>query len=163
MTTIIREPGLDIGLEERTREKAGALLNALLADEFVLYVKTLNYHWHVEAPNFTEMHALMETLYEAQAANADAIAERVRTLGVRATGTMAGYLKDAALAEAAGEPPVTEMLAVLVADHEALARRVRADLKTCETLGDPGTAAFLGGLLEKHEKTAWLLRSHLPL
>jgi starvation-inducible DNA-binding protein len=54
------------------------------------------------------------------------------------------------------------MLANLLADHEALVRQLRGDLVTClEQHGDAGTSDFLTGLMERHEKTAWMLRAFL--
>ena len=59
-------------------------------------------------------------------------------------------------------PPAREMLASLLADHEALIRTLRDDVGTVnDRYKDVGTADFLTGLLEKHEKTAWMLRSFL--
>ena len=50
----------------------------------------------------------------------------------------------------------------LLADHEALTRSLRADVDTVtDKYRDTGTADFLTGLLEQHEKMAWMLRSFL--
>jgi len=35
-------------------------INALLADTFVLYVKTKNFHWHVSGPHFRDYHLLFD-------------------------------------------------------------------------------------------------------
>jgi len=52
------------------------------------------------------------------------------------------------------------MIAVLLADHESLARQLREDVtSSAEKYGDVGTSDFLTGLLETHEKTAWMLRA----
>jgi starvation-inducible DNA-binding protein len=52
------------------------------------------------------------------------------------------------------------MVARLLNDHEAIVRSLRKDLETCQTKHhDAGTADFLTGLMEKHEKTAWMLRA----
>jgi starvation-inducible DNA-binding protein len=46
--------------------------------------------------------------------------------------------------------------------HEELIVQLRSDSDACiERYGDAGTADFLTGLMEKHEKTAWMLRSQL--
>jgi len=50
----------------------------------------------------------------------------------------------------------------LVADHEALIRALRVDLETCaDRYHDIGTNDFLTGLMEKHEKMAWMLRAYV--
>jgi len=54
------------------------------------------------------------------------------------------------------------MLAALLADHESLIRTLRADLATAiDKHADAGTSDFLTGLMEKHEKMAWMLRAFL--
>jgi starvation-inducible DNA-binding protein len=51
------------------------------------------------------------------------------------------------------------MLEDLLADHEALVRQLRADLEAAVKYHDAGTSDFLTGLMEKHEKMAWMLRA----
>jgi starvation-inducible DNA-binding protein len=35
-----------------------------LADEYVLYTKTRNYHWHVVGPQFNDLHKFFQEQYE---------------------------------------------------------------------------------------------------
>src|SRR3546814_8754288 len=56
-------------------------LNALLADSFALYLKTKNYHWHVQGPRFRELHLLFDEQAAQIFATTDLIAERVRKNG----------------------------------------------------------------------------------
>jgi DNA-binding ferritin-like protein len=59
-------------------------------------------------------------------------------------------------------PSASQMTAELPAGHEAVIQRLRADVVACgEKLGDAGTADFLTGLMEQHEKMAWMLRAVL--
>jgi starvation-inducible DNA-binding protein len=54
------------------------------------------------------------------------------------------------------------MLKDLLGDHEALIRDLRKDCDDAQNkYGDAGTADFLTGLMEEHEKMAWMLRSFL--
>lgn len=46
----------NIGLLDEQREGAVAILNTLLADEYLLYTKTRNYHWNVVGPQFNDLH-----------------------------------------------------------------------------------------------------------
>lgn len=152
----------DIGLPDSNRRAVCGLLNKLLADEFLLYGKTLNFHWSVTGMQFGPLHALFQTQQEELDGVVDAVAERVRMLGQFPIGSLKEFLENARLGEHSGKtPPAQRMIGVLLADHEALARTLRGDVETCVGHGDAGTADFLTGLLEKHEKTAWILRSHL--
>jgi starvation-inducible DNA-binding protein len=154
---------INIGLTADRREGVVLILNTLLADEYVLYTKTRNYHWNVVGPQFNDLHKFFEAQYDLLQDIVDDVAERARSLGGNAIGTLSEFLKQSRLTEHPGEyPPATEMLTNLLADHEATIRRLREDLETCaETYHDMGTNDFLTGLMERHEKMAWMLRSFL--
>lgn len=154
------EQKLDIGLENGAREEVLGLLDALLADEFVLYTKTRNFHWNVVGPRFHDLHKFFEHQYEQLDGFIDEVAERSRALGGRATGSMKEFLGGARLKESTGPAPRPEaMLTELQRDHEALIRSLRTGIEECERAGDAGTADFMTGLLKEHEKMSWMLRS----
>ena len=93
----------------------------------------------------------------------DDVAERARALGGRALGTLAEFSQHARLKEQPGTyPDATGMLRDLLGDHEAVIRRLREDLEVVmEKHRDAGTNDFLTGLMEQHEKMAWMLRAFL--
>jgi starvation-inducible DNA-binding protein len=151
---------INIGIQESDRKNVVQILNALLADEYVLYTKTRNYHWNVTGPQFNDLHKFFQAQYEELDASIDEIAERTRALGDKSVATLAEFVKNARLKESPGEyPPAQNMLANLLADHEAVIRTLRAGSEEAEKHDDMGTNDFLIGLMEKHEKTAWMLRS----
>ncbi len=150
----------NIGLSAKTRKEVGKLLNTLLSDEYLLYTKTLKYHWNVHGMVFHDFHALFKDQYEQLLDIADDVAERARALGEDAFGSMAEFSKHARLKEEPGKiPDAHGMIKQLLADHETIIRNTRHDLETCEKLGDMGTNNFLTDLMEKHEKIAWMLRA----
>jgi len=153
----------NIGLSIEQGEGVVGILNALLADEYLLYTKTRNYHWHVVGPQFHELHKFFETQYNELNEIVDAVAERSRSLGGKALGTMGEFLKHTRLTEQPGHyPEAPDMIAELLADHEAVIRQLRRALETCtEQYHDAGTTDFLTGLMEQHEKMAWMLRAFL--
>jgi starvation-inducible DNA-binding protein len=142
------------------------LLNALLADEFVLYVRTLNYHWNVRGMQFHSLHAFFEKLYQQGAQTIDDIAEKVRSLGGYAMATLQEFLSTSRVKEqpsGGGEPPDPRMMiSNLVSDHETVIRQIRDAFRTVqEKFDDPSTENFLADLMEQHEKTMWMLNVHL--
>jgi starvation-inducible DNA-binding protein len=153
----------NIGIRDGDRQSVIAILNTLLADEYLLYTKTRNYHWNVTGPQFNDLHKFFEAQYEALDDIVDAVAERARSLGGRAAGSLEEFRKMARLGEEVGNVPAArDMLASLLADHESLTRTLRAEVDTVtDKHKDTGTADFLTGLLEQHEKMAWMLRSFL--
>ena len=153
----------DIGLLPAERQAVVKLLNTVLADEFVLYAKTRRFHWNVEGPHFFELHALFQKQYEELAEIVDNVAERARALDGIAAGSLEEYLRLTRLEENPENAyDARGAMEALLADHESLIRCLRHDLETCsEHYRDEGTTDFLTGLMQAHEKMAWMLRAHL--
>ena len=151
----------NLGIDESQRVEIVRILNAVLADEYVLYTKTRNYHWNVVGPQFNDLHKFFEAQYEEVDDFVDEVAERARTLGGQASGTLTELLQQARLREQPGKyPDARGMITSLLADHETIVRQLRQDVDaTANKYGDVGTSDFLTGLLEKHEKMAWMLRA----
>lgn len=154
---------INIGLDEKCRFGSAEILNHLLSDEYVLYTKTRNYHWNVTGKDFSQLHKFFEEQYEALDEILDEVAERVRQVGFNAFGTLAQFSKFARIKEQVGDLPAADkMIANLLADHETIIRSLREDLKKAdEDYNDAGTSDFLTGIIEQHEKMAWMLRAHL--
>ena len=154
------QPNID--LSPKALKEVAALLNTLLSDETVLYIKTLNFHWNVEGPNFSELHKFFEGQYEELSSIMDSVAERARALGQKALGSMQEFLDHTRLKESKSNLNAKAMIKDLLSDHEAIIKTLRKDLETCDTTyHDIGTNDFLTGLMEKHEKMAWMLRAFL--
>ena len=151
----------NIGINDTQRAAVVEILNTLLADEYLLYTKTRNYHWNVVGPQFNDLHKFFEAQYEELDGIVDEVAERARALGGHALGTLAEFTQHARLKEHPGQrPDAKAMLAALLADHETLIRHLRTDAEvTMDKHKDAGTNDFLIGLMEKHEKMAWMLRA----
>lgn len=150
-----------IGLTDGQRAGVVEILQRLLADEYVLYTKTRNYHWNVVGPRFHDLHKLFEEQYEELDEVIDQLAERSRALGAPAVATLTGFLQLARLKEQPNNyPDDRRMVASLLADHETLIRQLRNDLEAAgDKFHDAGTNDFLTGLMVRHEKTAWMLRA----
>ncbi len=151
----------NIGIDDKDRKAVAKILNSVLADEYVLYTKTRNFHWNVESPSFSELHKFFEAQYEELNDIIDEVAERVRQVGEKSVATLKEFISLARLKEQPGKyPGDTQMIKTLLADQESLIRTLRKDLETVnEEHGDMGTSDFLTGLMEQHEKMAWMLRS----
>ncbi|MBI4422431.1 MAG: DNA starvation/stationary phase protection protein [Elusimicrobia bacterium] len=152
-----------VTLTEDDRKGVAHILNENLCDEYVLYTKTRNFHWNVTGPDFSELHAFFRQQYQELDEIVDKVAERARTTGGWALGTLAEFGERTRLKEMPGTyPDAPRMLAELASDHEAIARRLRNDIATCEAkYHDPATANFLTEMLEEHEKMAWMLTAHV--
>ena len=161
MSNIISKK-IKIGLEDESVEKIIRILNSTLADEYLLLTKTKNYHWNVVDPRFNDLHKFFDEQYGQISEIVDEVAERVRSIEGKTIATMTEFLQITRLKENPSEyPNANTMLENLLNDHETIVRQLRKDLETCEQLGDAGTTDFLTGIMEEHEKMAWMLRSFL--
>lgn len=152
-----------IGIKEKDSHAVAVILNKLLADEHVLYVKIRNAHWNVEGPDFHSQHLFFEGLYGELAETIDEIAERVRSIGHYAVGTMKEFLELTQLTERRYKKNDSQgLIKELLSDYEAIIIAIREQIDTvAEKHNDAGTEDFLVGIMEAHEKTAWMLRAHL--
>lgn len=152
----------NIGISEENRHAVALELNKILADEYVLYTKTRNYHWNVEGDNFMEMHNFYESQSDQLNKIIDEVAERVRALGFYSSGRLEDFLSMTHLDEPDYTSKQEEQLAHLLKDHETIIQVLRKLITSfAEQHKDLGTSDFVTGLMEQHEKMAWFLRSYL--
>jgi starvation-inducible DNA-binding protein len=152
---------INIGIDASQREKIGTGLGRVLADTYTLYLKTHNFHWNVTGPMFQTLHLMFETQYNELALAVDAVAERIRALGLPAPGTYKQFVALSSIKEDDGIPKATDMIKRLVEGHEAVARTAREVFPLSEEANDQPTCDLLTQRLQIHEKTAWMLRSLL--
>ncbi len=154
---------LNTGISLANTKKVATELNKILSDEFVLYVKTLNFHWNIEGRDFHALHIFLDEQYNQLQTIIDSVAERVRKLGQFAHGSMKEFLSQASIKEEAGDKMVSEkMLAALAEDHDGLIRKMRELIDDFdEKYKDAGSADFITGIMKEHEKMAWMLRASI--
>lgn len=153
----------EIGISETNRNAVALELSKLLADEFLLYTKTRNAHWNVEGPDFHSMHTFFEAQYTQLEDVVDSVAERIRTLGHYAPATLAEFLQLTHLTEKSDRRNTSAgFIKDLLADHESIIIFLRENINPfASKYEDAGTSDFITGLMEQHEKLAWMLRAHL--
>lgn len=152
---------IDIGISERDRKKIAEGLSRLLADSYVVYLKTHNFHWNVTGPMFQTLHVLFMTQYTELWNALDLIAERIRALGYPAPGSYKRFVELSSIPEEDGVPKAKDMIRQLVSGQEAVARTARQVFAIVEKASDQPTADLLTQRMEVHEKNAWMLRSLL--
>jgi starvation-inducible DNA-binding protein len=133
-------------------------LRLLLADVFVLYVKTKNFHWHMTGPHFRDYHLLLDEHGEQIFNMTDDIAERGRKIGgttLRSIGDIARHqrLKDSD----ADDLSAKEMLEGLAADNRKLTELLRHAHDLCDQHEDVATASLIETWIDETERRTWFL------
>ena len=152
---------MDTGISSKDRAAIAKGLSRLLADTYVVYLKTHNFHWNVEGPMFQTLHQMFMEQY-TEAWNAiDLVAERIRSLGHYAPGTYREYLDLARVKETPGVPKAGQMVKLLIDGQESVVKTAREVLPLAEKADDQPTLDLLTQRMQVHEKNAWMLRSLL--
>src|SRR6185503_1404435 len=130
-------------VEENDAQRVADALSNVLADTFILYLKTHNFHWNVTGPMSHTLHQMFEEQYNELWLAVDAIAERIRSLGYIAPGSYGEFTKLTYLQEAPAVRNATEMIAELLRDHETTARTSRSALAVARMAVDAPTEDLL--------------------
>lgn len=152
---------LDTGMSQEERATISGALSKLLADTYVLYVKTQNFHWNIHGPEFYALHKLSEEHYGEMADAIDEIAERIRALGFFVEGSMEAFLKLSSVEEDHNIFPKVKYLQHLIEAHEQVIRDCRSLGTLADKNKDHATVDLMGRRLGFHEKATWMLRSQL--
>lgn len=156
-----RKIELHTGLKEEDREKVAEKLKGVLADSYLLMLKTHYYHWNVKGTLFKSLHDLTEEQYTELFEAIDDLAERIRALGHEAPGTFRTFADLSGIKEAQSGLSDLEMAADLLETHENVILNLRETLKAADSIGDEVTVDMMVGRLTIHEKNAWMLRSFI--
>ena len=144
--------GNPINLPKKTTSQLIEAMNRDVASMFVLFHQYQKHHWVVAGPQFHDLHVLLEEHYTALHAEADAIAERIVTLGgVPISGPTAqierGYLEE----EPEGVLDIRQMLSNDLVANQQILVRLREHIKLARELNDFGTEHLLKRSLREQE------------
>lgn len=137
-------------------------LNALLADSFALYLKTKNYHWHVQGPRFRELHLLFDEQAAQIFATTDLIAERVRKNGEPTLRSIGDVGRRASIRDddAAGVD-AEAMIRNLADDNKLLLGQLKEVKAAAEADGDIATSGLVDGWADETQQRIWFLEATL--
>jgi starvation-inducible DNA-binding protein len=134
----------NIGISENNRQNVALELSKILANEYVLHTKTKQ-----------QAGQIAETI--------DEVAERIRTLGHLVPATLKAFLELSHLTEYVPTKNDSQtFINELLSAHETIIAHLRSNINLfANDYEDLGTSDFITGLMQEHEKTAWILRAHL--
>lgn len=136
-------------------------LKTLLADSYVLMLKTQNYHWNVTGMNFSALHAMFQTQYEDLFQAVDVLAERLRAVGAKAPGTFMQFQKLSDINSEETQTKDTDMISSLISDHTKLVKTATALVAEAQEQKDDATMDIAIERIQTHEKYIWMLKSTL--
>ena len=149
-------------MSQKNQPAVADALNALLADSFALYLKTKNYHWHVQGPRFRELHLLFDEQAAQIFATTDLIAERVRKNGAATLRSIGDIGRRASIRDddAAGVDADT-MIRNLAGDNKLLLAQLKDVKAAAKAGGDIATSGLVDGWADETQQRIWFLEATL--
>jgi starvation-inducible DNA-binding protein len=135
-----------------------ASLRKLLADVFVLYMKTKNFHWHMSGAHFRDYHLLLDEHGEQIFDMTDDIAERARKIGGTTLHSISDISKHQRLSDNNKElVGAVDMLSELRSDNLELTKLLRETHEVCDRHNDVATASLIENWIDQTERRTWFL------
>lgn len=149
--------------QEHEKNTALSVVNQLVANQGVLFVKLHQYHWYVQGPHFFTLHEKFEELYNETSEYFDAFAERLLAKGEKPLSTLAEYLEHAAISEKKYDEKVSaeEMVRNLIDDYQTIKNIALEGVELAGAENDAVTEDMLIGYKEGIDKTIWMLEAYL--
>jgi len=156
--SVPRELATSTDLDPDDVQAVADAVNPLIADAFVLYVKTKNFHWHLAGPRFRDYHLLFDEQAEPLLESIDVLAERVRKLGGATIRSIGDIGRRQTIEDDEDEfVPASEMIRRLLADNRHMAELQRAAIEVCDKHDDTPTGNILQETLDQTERRIWFL------
>ena len=134
-------------------------LKVALADTFAFYLKTHNYHWNVEGPDFAQYHDFLSNLYNEVFLAADTIAEEIRAENAYAPGSFTRFKELTTIEDELKIPTALNMLAKLESDNQKVIVTLTTAYEAANAANKIGLSNFLQDRVNIHNKHGWMLRS----
>lgn len=139
-------------------QKIVEAINPIIADAFVVYLKTKNFHWHLSGSHFRDYHLMFDEQAEQLLGSTDPLAERVRKLGGTTLRSIS-HISSLQTVQDNNADFVTplDMLQELIQDNQSIAASMRKAHETCDDARDYATSSLLETLIDETERRIWFL------
>jgi len=134
-------------------------LKVALADTFAFYLKTHNYHWNVEGPDFAQYHTFLDGLYNEVWEATDAIAEHIRAQDAYAPASFTRFKELTTIEDELKIPTGLNMMAKLESDNMKVIASLTSAYEAANAANQIGLSNFLQDRVDIHTKHGWQLRS----
>lgn len=149
------------GLDANKLVPVTAALSELLASFQVYYTNLRGYHWHIKGPQFYQLHAAFEGMYDKTAEKIDEIAERLLQLGVQPENRFSVLLTQSKIKETTLMTEPKAIINEIIDNYRTLIALERTALTLADEAEDEVTVSLLGDFLAEQEKEAWMLTAYL--
>lgn len=148
---------------EHHHATAAFMVNHLIANQNVLFVKLHQFHWYLKGPEFFPLHEKFNELYDEANEYYDAFGERLIAIGEKPYSTLGEYLEHAFISEEPYTEPLTSvnMLGILVDDYRVIRDVTVKAIHLAAKEKDDVTVDMLTGYKASLDKNIWMLQAYL--
>lgn len=142
------------------RESLIAGMMQVLAESYVLYLQTQQFHWNVVGVHFGPLHTMFEEQYTELASAIDAIAEHIRALGAVTPGSFDEFAQLSTLQSVVSDDAPThdlEMVQLLFEYHTQLLQTLEKVMKIAQEVDDEVSVDLMVERQRVHSKARWML------
>lgn len=134
-------------------------LNILLADTVTTYHNAHGFHWNVKGTDFSQYHALFESIYSDLYESIDPIAENIRKLGYDAPFRLSEFVSMSGTVDATSADDPESMANSLLSMLEDLLDSLNATFAVANNSNQQGIANFIAERIDSTMKWMWQLKS----
>lgn len=148
---------------EHHHATAAFMVNHLIANQNVLFVKLHQFHWYLKGPEFFPLHEKFNELYDEANEYYDAFGERLIAIGEKPYSTLGEYLEHAFISETPYIEPLSshDMLGILVDDYRVIRDVTVKAIHLAAKEKDDVTVDMLTGYKASLDKNIWMLQAYL--
>jgi len=139
----------------------GDKMKVVLADTFAMYLKSHNYHWNIEGPDFYEYHGFFEKIYNDLWEAVDPIAEHIRSIGEYAPAALGRYKELTNIEDELTVVPALTCVERLLKDNNTVIDSLTVAYYESENAKELGLCNFLQDRIDAHKKLGWMLKSSI--
>ena len=138
-------------------------MNIMLADTYVVLMKTQNVHWNYVGSNFYGMHKMTEEQYLDMFEAVDKIAERIRAKGHNAPSGLSEYTSLSSIPSSEDTTLLNgnAMCQHLIDANQALCKVLYETHEIAEHEKDTATADLIDERITQHESFIWMLSASI--
>ena len=142
-------------------DKLTSAAKIAFASEYSFFVKSQNFHWNVEGPDFLEYHELFGKIYEEVYGAIDDFAEKIRAIGSYVPASFSRFSMLTQIDDEVAVPDQMSMVHELLNDNEKMNTILKMVYDLAEQSGEHGFSNFLAERMDAHRKHGWQLRASL--
>ncbi len=132
-------------------------LKKVLADNYLLLLKTQNYHWNVKGVHFYSLHLLFQAQYTDLFTAIDEIAEHIKAKGDIAPGNWKTYAELSSITDGIETLSALDMVTDLSKSQTLIIQSLQECIDASEQESDNVIADAMIARMAIHRKNKWML------